>query len=131
MGVTESEVERLRAMSAKPAVAETDDWSAIQSVAEVFAFTIAKCRHERWDEVDGCELLVKAMEMPAAEIRRVEHTLRPLGYDLVCARLRELARHAKRPKLLGPPGYQLVRNDRGEVIEVEATNSRYNPTFKK
>ena len=131
MTVSQAEVERLRAMTATPAVTEPDDWSALGSVAEVFAFTVAKCRLEGWDEVDGCELLVRSLEMPAAEIRRLEHTLRPLGYDLVCAKLRELARHAKRPKPPEPPHYRLTRNDRGEVIEVEATNSRYNPTFKK
>jgi hypothetical protein len=71
------------------------DLTALQSVAEVFAYLATIIRSDGGDPPDACELLVRHAQLPPAEVRRVASILKKLGYTEVSQRLAEIAGRRK------------------------------------
>jgi hypothetical protein len=77
-----------------------DDLAPITSIPELIAYIATQARAQGEDEADWAELLIRAAEMQASDVRAAEIVLRPLGYHQVCTRLREIAgrrKHDLRP----------------------------------
>jgi hypothetical protein len=93
-------VEARRRLADPPPDHHPVDMSALQSVEEVIAFSIACLRAEGENEVELIELLVRAIDLDPKEVRRIEYVLRPLGYTSVSDMLRQIA--GRRKNTLAP-----------------------------
>jgi hypothetical protein len=71
------------------------DLSALQSVAEVFAYLATVTRSDGGNPADACEMLARHAQLPPAEVRRAARVLKALGYVEVSQRLAEVAGHRK------------------------------------
>jgi hypothetical protein len=98
MPIEAADIEEVRRLAAT--LPATDEFAPLTSTAAVFAFAATKVRATGGDEADGAEVLARAGEMTPDELRRVVAVLAPLGYGLVCARLKELA--GRRTRSLKP-----------------------------
>jgi hypothetical protein len=92
----EASVAQLKTMLAVDERRPDDEFAVFEAVPEVIAYLVALARQDGHDEVEYIEVLIKALDMKAADIRAVERVLRPLGYDAVAVMLRQLARRARR-----------------------------------
>jgi hypothetical protein len=80
---------------------EVPDLSAIEKMPELLGFIVANARHLGEGEADMVEMFCRLAGMSGDEVRRHERTLRPLGYTLVCDRLKAIA--GRRKGSLVPP----------------------------
>ena len=71
------------------------DLTALQSVAEVFAYLATVTRSDGNNPADACEMLARHAQVPPAEVRRAARLLKALGYVEVAARLAEIAGRRK------------------------------------
>jgi hypothetical protein len=97
MAVDPAFIDEVRRLEAE--MPESNEPLAFESLAEVFAFTIARVRSDgSMAEDDAVEALAKAANLSQAELREIMRVLAPLGYTQACDRLKAIGRHAPRPK---------------------------------
>jgi hypothetical protein len=91
MPVSAADIAEVRRMAAMAPDYDASDLSALQTTEEVLGYLIATARAEGDDEADLCEIVVRAVELSPADVRRTEGILRRLGYRVVANRLRQIA----------------------------------------
>jgi hypothetical protein len=77
-----------------------DELRELTTPEEVLAYAATAARSLGGGEADLVELIIRSNQVHPDEVRRVERTLRRLGYVKVCDRLREIAgrrKHSLRP----------------------------------
>jgi hypothetical protein len=100
MPVSAADIAEVRRMAARAADYDASDLVELQTTEEVLGYLIATARAEGDDEADLCEIVVRAVELSPAAVRRAEGILRPLGYRQVSDRLRQIA--GRRRRALAP-----------------------------
>jgi hypothetical protein len=97
MPVSADDIAELQRLAATVPDHELPDLSALESIEEVVGYAIASARAGgTTDEADMVEAFVRGAGMTPDAVRGLARDLRPLGYDKVVARLRQIAGRRKR-----------------------------------
>ena len=81
---------------AEPSPSGVSEYDKLDSVAQVLAFAHREfAAEDASSAVDMVEMLVRSAGLDASAVRRIEATLRPLGFIELSDRLREIAGRRK------------------------------------
>jgi hypothetical protein len=79
-----------RARALMPSIPDSDDLRELATIPETLAYLATYARSEGADEVELCEITVRAAELTRAERRSAATVLRKLGYRAVANMLQHL-----------------------------------------
>ena len=73
--------------------------SPLQTVPEIFGYTVEVARKTGEDESDAVEVLARLLSLDRGQLRDIIKVLKPLGYAAVCERLASMPAKAGKRKL--------------------------------